>query len=51
MSYDNKLEWRVAALKKYNYLTSKVTSRNIMLYSGGKLVAVFNRITNQGTIF
>lgn len=51
MSYDNKLAWRVAALKKYNCLTSKVSSRNIMLYSGGKLVATFNRVTNRGIVF
>lgn len=50
MTYTNKLEWRIAALKKYNYLTSKVSSRNIMLYSGGKLVATFNRFTNQGIV-
>lgn len=51
MTYTNKLEWRVAALKKYNCLTSKVSSRNIMLYSGGKLIAIFDRTKNQGVIF
>jgi len=51
MTYTDKLAWRIAALKKYNYLTSKLSSRNIMLYSGGKLVATFNRVTNKGVIF
>ena len=50
MTYTNKLEWRTKAIKKYKFLTSRVTSRNIMLYSGGKLVATFNRVTNQGII-
>lgn len=51
MTYTNKLEWRADALKKYNFLTTRVTSRNIMLYSGGKLIAIFNRTKNQGVIF
>lgn len=51
MFYANKLEWRTNALKKYNFLTSRVTSRSIMLYSGGKLIAIFDRTKNQGVIF
>ena len=51
MTYTNKLEWRTKAIKKYKFLTSRVTSRNIMLYSGGKLIAIFDRTKNQGVIF
>jgi hypothetical protein len=51
MIYANKLEWYTNALKKYNFLTSRVTSRSIMLYSGGKLIAIFDRTKNQGVIF
>lgn len=49
--YVDKIEWRLDALKKYQYLTYKMTSRNIMLYSKGKLVAVYDRSKNEGKIF
>lgn len=50
MVYTDKNAWRAAAFKKYGRLTIRITKINIMLYCEGKLVAVFNRINNIGTI-
>jgi len=50
MTYTSRINWYQAAIRKYNSLTTRKSSRNIMLYRDGKLVAIFNTDTNQGNI-